>query len=76
MKKTEITEKMPIFSEGTYIFYHIEFIEDTCRHDWESSSQQVALGTDWIYPFVCADKTFQKGNFYWRCSMTCLIVMK
>jgi hypothetical protein len=46
MKKTEITEKMPIFSEGTCIFYHIEFIEDACRHDWESSSQQVALGTD------------------------------
>jgi hypothetical protein len=36
---------MSIFPEGTYIFYHIEFIEDTCRHDWESSSQQVALGT-------------------------------
>jgi hypothetical protein len=35
-------------NEGTYIFYHIEFIEDTCRHDWESSSQQVALGTDWM----------------------------
>jgi hypothetical protein len=48
MKKTEITEKMPIFTEGTYIFNHIEFIEDTCRHDWESSSQQVALGTDWM----------------------------
>ena len=48
MKKTEITEKMPIFTEGTYIFYYIEFIEDTCHHDWESSSQQVALGTDWM----------------------------
>ena len=48
MKKTEITEKMSIFPEGTYIFYHIEFIEDTCLHDWESSSQQVALGTDWM----------------------------
>jgi hypothetical protein len=48
MKKTENTEKMSIFPEGTYIFYHIEFIEDTCRHDWESSSQQVALGTDWM----------------------------
>ena len=48
MKKTEITEKMPIFTEGTYIFYYIEFIEDTCHHDWESSYQQVALGTDWM----------------------------
>jgi hypothetical protein len=28
--------------------FPIEFIEDTCRHDWESSSQQVALGTDWM----------------------------
>ena len=47
VKETSKTHR-PIFPEGTYIFYHIEFIEDTCRHDWESSSQQVALGTDWM----------------------------
>jgi hypothetical protein len=61
---------MPIFSEGTYIFYHIEFIEDTCRRDWESSSQQVALGTDstktWPYKTITSHfkvlNTKQKEN--------------
>jgi hypothetical protein len=47
MEKTDYREN-DFFPEGTYIFNHIEFIEDTCRHDWESSSQQVALGTDWM----------------------------
>jgi hypothetical protein len=46
--KNRLQRKCLFFPEGTYIFYYIEFIEDTCHHDWESSSQQVALGTDWM----------------------------
>ena len=47
-EKNRLQRKCLFFPEGTYIFYHIEFIEDTCRHDWKSSSQQFALGTDWM----------------------------
>jgi hypothetical protein len=48
MKKTEITEKMPIFPEGTYIFYHIEFIDKLHWHSQHFWKEKVTSQEGWI----------------------------